>query len=739
MVNVGYTETHTGTLRYKCKSTRKGGYPVHENGNYESLLSFQALPDWKTFKGHGRKWKYTRNYQPVMDRILLDIDCEDLNTAYEVMQGISSDLEAYNDCINIYFSGSKGFHIEILTEELDIIDTTAERPMNSCKQYVEFLNYFMGLYPQVDLSLKDVGTRIIRIHHTKHEKTGNYKILIDTNADLEAILSASRENMDMTAPCPQILSEHLALQLLQKYRKPILVKAEDNRTEPVEPTSSNIIIDVYNDLVKAGYGRHDICCWIGAGLNGYLQHDKVRELYGLLKDNTDIESSTNAEQSLMTAFEKDSKPCNLGALFNKYKEQKIDFSNLKSLVGYLEHTANTGGYEDFTSLLRNYSNDWFSLLDNKLYDYTDNTRNLFIGLINSLSALMGYGSRLICVNGGAEMGKSEYVLTIQKLLPEQSFINLGSSTPASIRRQPENKYNRRVCYLGDKGLKGKDDEEFTGIYEVFGALVTDKEFRRDLYEGGEVKEFKLKSDGLCVFYTEPYTNLRLFGAGDQYMTRTSFITINPVKDGLKIFLLDENNTNTFYALHSRYIQYLLNNPIDLKLSVEVQTRIYNASKGSLRTAKYVRGLFMAYCQYLQINEPTITNVKEFLQVFQPLPEVTQIELEVYQKLHDNLNILTPEDLLFKVTDSGDLADYQDLLLSRTERKKRSFFTAKQIKTYFKQDLQGNKNLKDSIDYIPEILANLFNAGYIERLDWQHQNQNVYYFLEKGEENTENEQ
>ena len=39
--------------------------------------------------------------------------------------------------------------------------------------------------------------------------------------------------------------------------------------------------------------------------------------------------------------------------------------------------------------------------------------------------------------------------------------------------------------------------------------------------------------------------------------------------------------------------------------------------------------------------------------------------------------------------------YDDLLKTRTNRKSKSFFTAKQIKTYFKNDFKMNKNLKDT--------------------------------------------
>ena len=311
------------------------------------------------------------------------------------------------------------------------------------------------------------------------------------------------------------------------------------------------------------------------------------------------------------------------------------------------------------------------------------------------------------------------------------FKNLGSSTPASIRRQHEFAFNKVIAYLGDKGLKGKDDEEFRGLQEVFGGLITENEFIRDVVVGDKVMQFNLKSDGVCVFYTEPYTNLRIFGAGDQYSTRSTFITVNPVKDGLSVFLQDETQENTFYNTHKSYIKYILNNPIEIAISKEVKTELFIKSKKSLRTAKYLLGLFKAYCQYLQIKEPTTDNVDKFMVVFKPYMDITQIEYMVYEKLYNNLKPIKDTELSYKVFDDGSIKT-DDMLLQNTDRKHKIFFTAKQIKTYFKKDFQNNKNLKDTLDQVPDILNNLYNAGYLERLDWQYNGQNVYYMLKNAD-------
>ena len=349
--NNDYELTHIGTLRYQC--IKKGnGFPIRRKGRYESLISFEELPAYKKLQDNGRKWKYTKTYKPIMDRFILDVDSEDLNKALEVTRELIQFLVDYKDYINVYFSGSKGFHIEILTDGLDIVDTTADKSGESCYPYAEFLEYFHNKYNEVDTSLKDVGTRPMRKHHTKHEKTNNYKIIVDINASIEEILKNSKANQDMLEPAESILSTDKALELLEKYNKPLdkpQQKTPHNKPEKVTfdeiefevdtivtPTDYSIFVDVYNDLLKAGYGRHDIGFFIGCGLNGYVSIEDVKKIYQYLKENTDIEESVNAKQSFIDAYENDQSPCNLGTLSNRYEDKNINRTNFDRLSAYLK-------------------------------------------------------------------------------------------------------------------------------------------------------------------------------------------------------------------------------------------------------------------------------------------------------------------------------------------------------------------------------------------------------------------
>ena len=315
---------------------------------------------------------------------------------------------------------------------------------------------------------------------------------------------------------------------------------------------------------------------------------------------------------------------------------------------------------------------------------------------------------------------------IDKMIEEQEKDRkYQEEHPEEIRRSEENKFNKSIVYLGDKGLKGTTDD-FKELYEVFGGLITEKEFIRDVIENNKIVKYNLKSDGVVVFFTEPYTNLRQHNAGDQYFTRSTYITVNPVDDGLSVFLQDETKENKFYDTHEKYIEYIIKHPIELKITNEIKTQIYYASNGDLRTAK-------AYCQYLQIGNPLIKDVNEFLEVFKPQKEITNIEHMIYTKLYKNLKVLTNDDLSYKLTADGRVGNIDDMLTSTKDRKSKSFFTAKQIATYFKNDFKMNKNLKDTIEDIPKILKNLYNAEYIELvLEGEYQNQEVYYIPKRDE-------
>lgn len=697
------------------------------------------------------------------EEIILDIDNgSNIEKAFEDTDKTVKYLsDKYNAKVNVYWSGLNGTHIVIPLKEplkLSLYDNGLKKDGTAkAKTIIAYDLLRQELNNALDIEYDKTlnqGTRLIQLPNIKknNEKGRTYKISIGNCRDLNKIRSYGKKNKNIVDP--QKYDNLEFIEHLKELDKSTYVPTLDNSKTSKKKTKSNkskiqankideslesvkisdedlkIIVDVYNALLKENQnqGRHDIGLWIASGLNGYFTLNQVKQVIDKLSDETDIADSTNYYNSFIDAFENDKEPENIGSVYNHLiVNEKALFNKFEKVLSKyqeINHQVKTkSDYELYNKKLESNNNEWFDVLDNEMFDYVDNTENIFKGIINGLSALLGFGSRFIVVNGGAEVGKSEFINTIKKLMP--NFENLGSSTPAAIRRQQEDSFNRKIVYLGDKGLKGKDDEEFKGLQEVFGGLITEKEFVRDIVVGDKVMHFELISDGVCVFYTEPYTNLRLFGAGDQYTTRSTFITVNPVKDGLALFLQDEDKENPFYEMHKNYIEYIINNPVDTSINNDIKTKLYYASNESTRTAKYLLSLFKAYCQYLRLSEPTIEDAEKFLKTFKPQLNVTEIEYMVYEKLYNNLSAISDDDLEYKINEDGSILS-DDMLLQTKDRKEKSFFTAKQIKTYFKTDFKMNKNLKDTIDQIPEILKNLYDASLIDKIDWQYNNQNVYY-------------
>ena len=389
---------------------------IKMNGNYETMVSFKNLPPFKQLRKEGRKWNTIKKYSPVLERLILDIDNKSLENALkntrEIMQ---NELRDYAPCINIYFSGNKGFHVEIQTEELDIINIRAESAGDSCIPYKEFLNYFHNKYSDVDTKIHDAGARIIRKPNTKHEKSGNYKILVDVNASLEEILDYAKQNKDMVEPCKLHLTKEQARNLLDIYNLP--VETGTNIKElPITPISNALYSDVFNNFINAGYGRHETIGLLGASLNGYLTLEELEAVYQELVQYTSIEDSINSHDSLIDAFNKDQVPCNMGQLFNAYKNNtKIDHDLLTALSNVLEDKISfcNGMYKNRPNLcyIKKYK-------DGKILEIPISRFGLeYFKLISD-----GQNTDRIAIKFKGEREIIDYILSIDNLLKKEGYL-----------------------------------------------------------------------------------------------------------------------------------------------------------------------------------------------------------------------------------------------------------------------------------------------------------------------------
>ena len=386
-------------------------------------------------------------------------------------------------------------------------------------------------------------------------------------------------------------------------------------------------------------------------------------------------------------------------------------------------------YNEFLKLLNIYDNDPIRLYDNKLNFYLANSENLFKMVIHGLGANLKKVSRIIILNGGSKSGKSKLKSQISKMMP--IFEDIGRSSMAYvIGIEDPYYYDGSIIYGGDKGLTVEDHKNFEAIVGFYSELVTDNYVFRGTMPNNNRRECKFYTNGILYFITEPYTNLSTFKASDQVKSRTTNITVNPLTKQQSEKLIDNKyddnipDDKEFEQLHKNYISHIINNPLTIKLNKELEKTLLRKCNHDNRKHEYLLGLFISYCQYLNIEKPTITNLNQFIDIFYDKYEITDIEHMVYEFLYRNLKPLTDKEIETKIKEGWNTKT--DMLNQRANRKSKCFFTVKQVKTYFRNEFRRNQHLKDVIDSLGDILNNLYNAELLERLETASKQENIYY-------------
>ena len=140
---------------------------------YETIFCFEKEPE--PFE---RTRETLSKCNPVFNRLMIDIDAEDLETAYKDANTINGLLIDAGFKTNVFFSGGKGFHIDIRFKPIDY---------DIMKYYPAFLEYWHNKESSVDTKLKDGIPRLIRLPYAKHDGTGLFKIPVNLNDDLKTI------------------------------------------------------------------------------------------------------------------------------------------------------------------------------------------------------------------------------------------------------------------------------------------------------------------------------------------------------------------------------------------------------------------------------------------------------------------------------------------------------------------------------------------------------------------------
>lgn len=705
--------------------------------------------------------------------------------------------------LNIWDSGRKGFHIGINFDYHFRFKThNYGGNTNYVICYHELVNVLNDLLDnssaKIDKGLEQV-TRIIQLPNVfkdggKPADTTyrGYKVCIwNSSQPLEDFpkkndfIKASRSNKNIVEPLVNTKKTSRAFisYLNDLERNTKLPKQSNKGNESVEMFKSSIkgneramvlnsvLRPILNKLyeIHKSDGHRKVRSPILYTCLEYLTFNDMELVVDILKSDERGSDKSNTRQGLVNAY-KQGNPNQwavwhaLGCVRNidldialatfdndedkkKFEKENSYRKDLYSdLIHVLEDIRAINSHEAILELLKQYDNNPIKMIENEVTDYIKNSENLFNLIIHDLGAYLGIVSRMIDVNGGSEAGKSALIKAMEKAVP--NFKNLGSSTPASIRRPSEDKmdcYNGLACYLGDRGLRGHSanaTEEFELVFEIFGGLVTEKSFVKDLVEpNGNTKHYELTAEGIIALLTEPYTNLNRHSMGDQMTTRTTTIMINPLtkEEENQIFIdsFQDKPTPEWYNLNKYHLEYIKKYDFKLNYTNEVILAIAKLIDG-LRGKYYIKGLFESYCKYLDIQQPTVDDVNKFADIFIN-DQTNTVELIVFKKLYDNLTSVIDEDDLqqYLTTQnryingvSTEVETFKPNRMLRQVKNRSSavFFTPTKLKTYFKNDFRMNKNTKDIIDDIPAILNSLYKMGYLDKLTEKDGNENVYYII-----------
>jgi hypothetical protein len=139
------------------------------------------------------------------DAIWVDIDATDLREAQEtaitLVKRLNADYQINPDCLFIYFSGNKGFHIAI---HATLVGFAQNEPVTADK-VKDFVRRITSGLPHIDLGIIE-PVRLFRIENSMNEKSGLYKIRIsytELQCEIEDIKRIASKPRTATFKIPQ--------------------------------------------------------------------------------------------------------------------------------------------------------------------------------------------------------------------------------------------------------------------------------------------------------------------------------------------------------------------------------------------------------------------------------------------------------------------------------------------------------------------------------------------------------
>ena len=720
------------------------------NAIYKTLYGFKdRISD--------RKAETTNKFDKVIaEEIILDIDNpNDIELAFKDTDKILKYLsDKYDAKANVYYSGKKGAHAVLtLKEPLELksihIDDKKSNIVNAYSQLLKELNDNLDIKSDIDESLMQTN-RLITLPNVKkdNDKDRTYKICIGECRDLNIIRENGFKNKDVSNPIDydnakfidhlKELDKKDVLSTLitdnkttnkrntNKTKKQSIKTDETKKNDVLTDEDKKFFVNLYNVLLDyyGNHNRHRIILVIASSLNGYLNRNQAIEVYNILDAETDITESSNYFNSFIDAFDNDSIPKNLGLiygilkdndntkLFNEFKDvlkrlSKDNYNPFQDITNeYLNNIDRvTTHYNAFKSLLSDYDNDIESLFNDKLITYRNNSKPLFKGIVYSLSSSFGWSSQIVNINAPSGSGKTEYVKTLDSMMP--NFLMKGGGTAKSLYREDDYEFNLKSVYLGDWGLI-TDDEEKESIIKIFRELMTDNISKYTITSSNNEDKttFTLKADALSLFITELYTKKYQFGLGEQLVNKSQNININDLskEDIIDICFLREigDNDNEFRVMHRDYIIYLINNSQSIALNKEIIRELFDSD---MRTIQMDIVYYKVFCIYFGYDANDKSNIAKYRQYFEnkKLSKIEQTWLNLLENhftkvRKEDINSEIPHDYIIKSTNTN-VNEYR-------------YFTVKRLKTYLNMRIKNNKTLRESVDYLTDILNVLLKKGYV---------------------------
>jgi hypothetical protein len=260
------------------------------------------------------------------DLIIFDFDSKDLEEARNdtkilvqrlIEEGIADDF------INIYFSGGKGFHVTVLTDD----EFTPE-------QHKKIALKFAGDLTTWDNRVYN-GARVFRVPNTRHKETKLYKTQIELSeligSSIDEIKGFASEDGEIFSPIPTIIPAHI---------KEVLSEQQKETSKPSNVTGVLNLLDRPKFLSPWKYGV----------LQGYFpegtQNDAIMILASTFKAN---------KFDLKDAFYLVKSACDKQA--ERFNKEPIDDDDIEARVEKVYEASWNGGQyseDNFPKKLQDY-------------------------------------------------------------------------------------------------------------------------------------------------------------------------------------------------------------------------------------------------------------------------------------------------------------------------------------------------------------------------------------------------